>query len=61
MAQQIHHATTGDTTRCRKCRFWFDRCCHGLALLEGGNILPNECHHFVTEHAPPHRLMEVSP
>lgn len=61
MAQRTDIMQTTDDSRCRKCRFWFGRCCHALALLEGDDKTPCACVHFVTENAPSHRLMEVSP
>jgi|GEM_PF-4520350 hypothetical protein len=41
--------TDSDTRRCQQCRYWFERCCHALALLEGDNHEPCRCHHFATE------------
>lgn len=61
MAQSNSRSHSQDDSRCRKCHFWFERCCHALALLEGNNHSPCACQHFVTEHAPPHLMMEVSP
>lgn len=40
---------TADTRRCQECRYWFERCCHALALLEGEDREPVRCHHFATE------------
>lgn len=47
-------------TRCHNCRYWFERCCHALALLEGNNTAPSRCSHFVVESAAPRRMMEVT-
>jgi hypothetical protein len=61
MAQRIKETEPVDQTRCRQCRFWFERCCHALALLEGNDQAPQQCVHFLTGGAPPHRVMEVWP
>ena len=61
MAQQLIARKEDGRTRCHNCRYWFERCCHALALLEGDDKAPGACAHFVIESAQPHRLMEVSP
>ena len=61
MAQQLIARQEDSRNRCQKCRYWFERCCHALALLEGDDKSPGACLHFVIESAPPHQLMEVSP
>lgn len=56
-------AKTDDGTplRCHSCRYWFARCCHALALLEGDDRQPMRCSHFMVESARPAPLMEASP
>lgn len=44
-------------SRCQACRYWFERCCHALALLEGNHKQPSKCLHFVSEMAPPPRVL----
>lgn len=56
-ACQPNNAAPG--TRCNHCRYWFGRCCHALALMEGNYTAPATCSHFVTETAPPLRLSEA--
>ena len=49
----------GSENRCRSCRYWFERCCHALALME-----PTEqrshCRHFVNERTTPTPLLETA-
>lgn len=61
MAQKLIAREEEDHDRCRKCRYWFERCCHSLALLEGDDKSPGTCLHFVVESARPHQFMEISP
>lgn len=32
--------------RCDSCRYWFERCCHALALADGSDQKPQNCGHF---------------
>lgn len=34
--------------RCPNCRYWFERCCHALALMDSEKALAS-CQHFVSE------------
>lgn len=61
MASTVITRQENSDNRCHKCRYWFDRCCHALALLEGDDKSPGACLHFVTEAASPHPWMEISP
>ncbi len=56
-ACQLNDAAT-HSKRCTLCRYWFGRCCHALALMEGDHAAPANCSHFITETAPPLRLSE---
>lgn len=47
--------------QCPHCRYWFQRCCHALALIDGGDKSPGACLHFVTQGTPPHPLLEGTP
>jgi hypothetical protein len=43
----------GSAGRCQACRYWFERCCHALALQEGNHHHPPKCMHFVSDMTPP--------
>jgi hypothetical protein len=45
-------------TRCQTCRYWFERCCHALALIEGDDQQPTKCSHFIIEITPIADLLE---
>lgn len=47
--------------RCQHCRYWFERCCHALALMEGDDQRPAKCSHFVVDAPQPRAAAEASP
>lgn len=42
----------GQRERCDDCRYWFERCCHALALADGSDRTPRSCCHFARPPAP---------
>jgi len=52
-----HHADG----RCGHCRYWFERCCHALALAEGADRAPIGCGHFTRAVPIPRPGMEAAP
>lgn len=47
--------------RCLHCRYWFERCCHALALMEGDDQHPAKCSHFVIDTAQARPAMAATP
>lgn len=49
-----------ENTRCHNCRYWFERCCHALALIEGDDLQPKNCNHFIIEATPLAQMLETA-
>ncbi|HLO77796.1 MAG TPA: hypothetical protein VK196_15170 [Magnetospirillum sp.] len=61
MAQSQHPQRTASAAHCHDCRFWFERCCHALALLEGASAQPSGCTHFTIQAPAAQRTVETLP
>lgn len=60
MAKTQEIGTNNPCAHCQLCRYWFERCCHALALLEGKDKKSDNCGHFVTEASPPRPLLQAA-